>query len=385
MKQFCLVVSPVLIKTVFIAVLLFGILASPAYSESENYLFSGLDLSVTEGDTNLSILGFERNKILINKEGKKRALSNKSQIRLSMRSKMANRRAELLSTTVTPFYSRYHSDNAALQSTYFQLGVEEDQFDIYATSFQRSGSRYSIVVNGDLPVSGSAMDARSLTMSRIETFENMRYELEDRLVHESENFDSLRIIIELSMSEKTKDAYVVFLVYYSVPGEQGLVKRPLPGILGDMNESEPSEFEFEFGGFPNGFILENLATHIYAEGVEIPHNDSIGLMAMSEMETFTYLLSKYKTSRGKSEPVLFKPLDAGVFETLIPLSDLGVINLDLIVHPDGTTTVDFLNLTESQEKTRVSELVEQARFFPAMKDGGLVESKLYVPLTSLLQ
>ena len=135
---------------------------------------------------------------------------------------------------------------------------------------------------------------------------------------------------------------------------------------------------------PQGFSLLGIDAHVYSQGEEIPHAGSSNLKMLSGEEAFQYSLAKYKQTQGKSEPVLFRSLAAKDVTAFISEKEILRIKADLIVHPDGTTTVDYLSLEDNPITQKLVGVLEGVRFLPAMENGQPTESRISLRLSSLV-
>jgi hypothetical protein len=105
---------------------------------------------------------------------------------------------------------------------------------------------------------------------------------------------------------------------------------------------------------------------------------------LSDEEAFQYSLGKYKQTRGSSEPILFRSLEAEEVSSFISEKEILRIKADLIVHPDGSTTVDFLNTDEEPIAQKLVGMLEDVLFFPAMENGQPTESRISLRLSNLV-
>lgn len=352
-------------------------------SETENYFYTGLDMFWVEGGKKYPVHNFSKKRVQIRKDGKLVSVRKGGSLVYASRSKVSQRKVDLEIDKIDMKYSGYEADYEALQSTFSLLAIEEDSFDQNATSFFRSGSRFSIVQDSESLLSGSSLEAMSRTQSNIENFENVRIDLEENMNSSSSLVDTVVVEGELRLPTGDHDGYMMFLVSYSVVGSTKSL-QPVHRSFRHKGES-PYVFKYSMSGFPAGFQIEDVQVHVFSGGREIPHQDSQGLRVMSDQEYYEYLFSKYRKSSGRDEPVLFRRLDADAVAELAPSKRLDSIKVEIVVKPDGSPRVEYMNVGYVEEQQPLVALLEKARFFPAMENGRLVESKLFVPLSSLVQ
>jgi hypothetical protein len=123
---------------------------------------------------------------------------------------------------------------------------------------------------------------------------------------------------------------------------------------------------------------------VYSQGDEIPWEGSSGLKFLSEEEAFKYSLGKYKDSKGKVEPVLFRSLPSAAITSFLSEKEILEIEAELFVHPDGSTTVASLNTKDRPLTEKLAGVLEEIRFIPSMEDGEPTLSTVSLKLSSLI-
>jgi hypothetical protein len=254
-----------------------------------NRVFKGLDLYATAEGVEYEVVGFDRKRMLGTRDSKLYSMSLDSPVRYAYKSKMTTRWAEYDLVEMDPFYSRYIDDFDAWNTTVFQHDLEQDRYDVYASSHHRGGSRYSTVLTGDSSGAGSPSQARMESISKIETFDSLSFELENKLQNEGEYVDALRVKLTIKASHDISNAYLVALPHFTTPRDSIIKQRPFRKVLGDFKAKETRIFALQFFGFPQAFQMEAFELHLYSNGVEIPHQASPGLLVMTDQETFEYL------------------------------------------------------------------------------------------------
>ncbi|QXD25176.1 hypothetical protein F7C95_04550 [Opitutia bacterium ISCC 51] len=373
--------------TLFVFISTFSASADPSeqVAPAENYLFTGLDMYWVEGGQKYRVQDFSKKRVQIVKDGELVSVRKGGSLIYASRSKVSQQSLQLRIDKISTEYSKYQADYEALQSTFSLLAVESDSFDQNASSFFESGDRYSIVMNGETVLSGASVEAMERTQSNIENFENVRTDLEDKMNNAASLADMVRIQGELRLPAGIHEGFMMLLVRYTSAGNSSVKLQPVHRSFKHDGGDSPFAFNYAISGFPAGFHVEDVGIHVFSNGKEIPHQESNGLRGMSDLDYFEYLLSKYKKSSGREEPVLFRPLDADAIVEVAPSRNLGSIKIEMVVQPDGSTRVDYLNVGYIEDQQPLVALLEEARFFPAMENGALIESTLFVPLSSLVQ
>ncbi|MCB1120840.1 MAG: hypothetical protein KJT03_04785 [Verrucomicrobiae bacterium] len=355
-----------------------------AQDEPLNRMFTGLDLFSEVEGAEYQVVGFAKDRMLGTRDGKLYSMSLTSSLRYQFVPKITRRKAQLDKVVAEPFYSRYWEDFQALQATTSGIDFAEDVYNVYASSHTRSGARFSTLLTGEQASGGNPSLGKTESLAKIEAFDSLSYDLEYRLQNPEQFFDSLKLAFSLTLSHTLKNAYAVILVRFRTDNGRKVHQRPLHRVLGELNKDESRNFRFNFSGFPSGFEMEDLEFHFYSTGLEIPHQDSPGLIEMNDEDSFAYLLAKYKNGAGKPEPILFKPLDSGPVMSLISPEEVRRVKVDLLVRKDGTVSMDLVNLETASASTGLTQYLEGLRFFPAKESGRAIEARLFLPLTSLI-
>ncbi len=373
--------------TLFVFIFIFSASAeeSGQVAPAENYLFTGLDIYWVEGEQKYRVQDFSKKRVQIVKDGELVSVRKGGSLIYASRSKVSQQNLQLRIDDITTEYSNYQADYEALQSTFSLLAVESDNFDQNASSFFESGDRFSVVMDGETVLSGASTEAMERTQSNIENFENIRTDLEDNMNNAASLADMVRVEGELQLPVGIHEGFMMLLVRYTSPGSSGVKLQPVHRSFKHDDDDSSFVFNYAISGFPAGFHVEDVGVHVFSNGKEIPHQGSNGLLGISDRDYFEYLLSKYKKSSGREEPVLFRSLDADAIVQVAPSRNLGSIKIEMVVQSDGSTRVDYLNVGYIEDQQPLVALLEEARFFPAMENGALIESTLFVPLSSLVQ
>ena len=346
-------------------------------------LFEGMDLQVKTEEGVFPVVGFTKKQIIIARNGNKDSLSTKSSISYALRKKLTEKWVDLEILDTELFYSRMNSDFSTYSAALSQLDWEQDLSVDYSIG-DRGG-----FLEGDLPFSRggtsrlSEMERRSDSLSHMEGYEGLSRDLEEKF-HDPDSYaDSLRVVLSLEVDERLKDVYLVLIARIDSPGTEPDA-RPFIQIVGQLKPEKKRRVKVVFKNLPEGCSLLGIDAHVYSQGGEIPHAASSGLRMLSGEEAFQYSLGKYKQTRGKSEPILFRSLHANEISSFISEKEILRIKADLIVHPDGSTTVDFLSTEDEPIAQKLVGILEDVRFLPAMENGQLKETKISLKLSSLI-
>lgn len=229
----------------------------------------------------------------------------------------------------------------------------------------------------------ATMENTANSNTRVDDYEGLSRELEEKLHNPDAYVDSLKVVLALNVDELYKGVYLVLIARIDSPGTEPDA-RPFIQIVGQLKPEKTRRVKVVFKNLPEGFSLLGIDAHIYSQGEEIPHSGSSGVRMLSEEEAFQYSLSKYEQTSGRSEPILFRSLEAEEVSSFISEKEILRIKADLIVHPDGSTTVDFLNTVEEPVAQKLVGMLEDVRFFPAMENGQPTESRISLRLSKLV-
>ena len=347
-------------------------------------LFEGMDLQVTTEEGVFPVVGFTKKQILVARNGSKDSISTKSSISYALRKKLTDKWVELEVLEATPFYSQMNSDFATYSTALSELDREQDRTVDYSI-----GSRTGFIDEPTPYGRGSSsrlteLERRSNAMSRMEGYDGLTSDLEEKLQDPHAYVDSLRVVLKMNVDERYKDVYVVLIARVDSPATEPDA-RPFIQIVGQLRPEKSKKVKVVFKNLPEGFSLLGIDAHVYSQGSEIPHAGSSNLVMYSDEEAFQYSLAKYKQTRGRSEPVLFRSLSANDVTAFISEKEILRIKADLIVHPDGTTTVDYLSTEDEPITEKLVGMLEDVRFFPAMENGQPTETKISLRLSSLVE
>ena len=347
--------------------------ARPPYA-----LFEGMDLQVTTDEGVFPIVGFNKKQILVARNGSRDAVSTKSSISYALRKKLTDKWVDLKILETERFYSQMNSEFAAYSSAVSRHDWRQDRVTENAPERRdRLGER-----DLDRPA-GISPELGASPSSRLPTFEGLSRELEEKLHNPDAYADSLKVLLSLDVDELYKGVYVVLVARIDSPGTEPDA-RPFIQIVGRLKPEKTRKVKVVFKHLPEGFSLLGIDAHVYSQGEEIPHAGSTGLSMLSEEEAFQYSLTKHKQAGGRTEPVLFRSVQAKEITSFISEKEILRIKADLIVHPDGSTTVDYLSTENEPITEKLVGMLEGVRFVPAMENGQPTESRITLDLSSLV-
>ncbi len=344
-------------------------------------LFDGMDLQARKGGALYPIVGFNKKRIIITRNGTRDPLSTKSEISYALRRKMSSKWLTMRITETDPFNYELQSQLANYSAALAQLEREE---------IQRLDSRVDIGENG---IEGRGRDSRrgdpgapvvnSSNLRGAEEYKLLIKDLEEKLYSPDASVDALRVVLDLESDILMKGVYLVLIARIDSPATEPDA-RPLIQIVGQLQPDKSRKVKAVFKDLPLGFSLLDLDIHVYSQGDEIPWEGSSGLKFLSEEEAFKYSLGKYKDSKGKVEPVLFRSLPSAAITSFLSEKEILEIEAELFVHPDGSTTVASLNTKDRPLTEKLAGVLEEIRFIPAMEDGEPTLSTVSLKLSSLI-
>ena len=343
-------------------------------------LFSGMDLQVKAEEGTFPIVGFSKKQIVVARNGSRDPLPSQSEITYSLRKKLSSKWVELKIRETQKYYSEANADFAAYSSAMTQGDRDRDRQVDYALGRSSNG------VNSDPKVTrrtGTGDSGFDRTQAGGSTHEAISSDLEHKFQDSDSYADSLKVSLSLEVDELMKGVYLVLIARIDSPATEPDA-RPLIQMVGQLKPSKVRKVKAVLKNLPEGFSLLGLDVHIYSQGEEIPHHLSSGLKRLTEEEAFSYSLGKYKESGGKKDPVLFRSLRAESLSGFLSEKQILAIQADLIVHPDGSTTVDFLNTQDEPVAEKLLVMLEDVRFLPAMLDGKPTEARVSMNLSKLV-
>ena len=346
-------------------------------------MFEGMDLQVTSDDGVFPIVGFNKKQIIVARNGSRDSVSTKSNISYALRNKLSDKWVDLKILETERFYSQMNSDFAAYSSAVSQLDREQDRSADHALG-RRDGLHERNHEGNRRGTTGVGQyESRVGSQSRLNNYEGLSRELEDKFHNPDAYADSLKVILSLDVDELYKGVYLVLIARIDSPGTEPDA-RPFIQVVGQLKPEKTRKVKVVFKNLPEGFSLLGIDVHAYSQGEEIPHAGSTGLKLMSEEEAFQYSLSQYKEKDGRTEPVLFRSVQAEAISTFMSEKEILRIKADLIVHPDGSTTVDYLNAENTPITEKLVGMLEGVRFVPAMENGQPTEARISLDLSSLV-
>ncbi len=346
-------------------------------------LFEGMDLQVTTDEGEFPIVGFTKKQILIARNGSRDSLSTKSNIAYAIRKKLSDKWVDLKILETERFYSEMNSDFAAYSSVVSQLDREQDRVDYQAMGRRDGIEEGDILQRPRGPRGVEVLENSARPQAPTNSYEGLSRELEEKLQNPEAYVDSLKVLLSLDVDERYKGVYLVLIARIDSPGTEPDA-RPFIQVVGQLKPEKTRKVKVVFENLPEGFSLLGVEAHVYSQGEEIPHAGSSDLKMLTEEEAFQYSLTKYKQARGRTEPSLFRSLSVTDVSSLISEKEILQIKADLIVHPDGTTTVDYLSTEDEPISEKLVGMLEEVRFIPAMEDGQPTESRISLKLSSLV-
>ena len=344
-------------------------------------LFDGMDLQARKGGALYPIVGFNKKRIIITRNGTRDPLSTKSEISYALRRKMSSKWLTMRITETDPFNYELQSQLANYSAALSQLEREE---------IQRLDSRVDIGENG---IECRGRDGRrgdpgapvvnSSNLRGAEEYKLLIKDLEEKLYSPDASVDALRVVLDLESDILMKGVYLVLIARIDSPATEPDA-RPLIQIVGQLQPDKSRKVKAVFKDLPLGFSLLDIDIHVYSQGDEIPWEGSSGLKFLSEEEAFKYSLGKYKDSKGKVEPVLFRSLPSAAITSFLSEKEILEIEAELFVHPDGSTTVASLNTKDRPLTEKLAGVLEEIRFIPSMEDGEPTLSTVSLKLSSLI-
>lgn len=346
-------------------------------------LFGGMDLQVQTDDGTFPVVGFTKKRIMIARNGTNDPLATDSRITYALRKKLSAKWIDLKVLETERFYSRANSDFAAYSSAVTQYEREQDRRVDYAIGRRTNGLPSDPkITRRPSPVDPSLQDPVAGALGP-ETYEGLSRELEDKLLDPEAYADSLKVVLSLASDELLKGVYLVLIASIDSPGTEPDA-RPFIQIVGQLKPENERRVKVVFRDLPEGFSLLGLEVHAYSKGEELPHHGSKNLRLLTEEEAFEYSLGKYMEAGGQAEPKLFRSLRAEAITSFVSEKEILRIQANLIVHPDGSTTVDYLNTRDQPLADRLVGVLESVRFLPAIQDGQPTESRISLSLSSLV-
>ncbi|MDG2166820.1 MAG: hypothetical protein P8L44_02700 [Opitutales bacterium] len=346
-------------------------------------LFEGMDLQVSTEEGVFPVVGFTKKQILVARNGSRDSLSTESSISYALRRKLTDKWVDLEIVETELFYSQMNSDFSAYSAALSENDREQDR------SLDHSLGGRGDLIGEDNPFGRggttrlSDLENRTHSHSHRDGYEGLSHDLEGKLHDPQAYADSLRVVLDLDVDERFKGVYLVLIARIDSPGTEPDA-RPFIQMVGQLKPEKTRRVKVVFKNLPQGCSLLGIDAHVYSQQGEIPHSSSTDLAMLSNEEAFQYSLGKYKQTRGRSEPSLFRSLPATDITSFISEKEILRIKADLIVHPDGSATVDYLSTEDEPITQKLVGMLEGVRFFPAMENGQPTESKISLRLSSLV-
>ncbi len=344
-------------------------------------LSDGMDLQARKDGGLFPIVGFSKKRIVITRNGTRDPLSTKSEISYALRRKMSSKWVDMKIVETESFNYELQAQLAAYSNALSQLDRNENL---------EAGGRIDVGENG---IEGRNHDGRQVTPGPLaigmngqrppEEYKLLIKELEDKLFNPDVLANALRVVLDLETKVPTKGVYLVLIARVDSPATEP-DSRPLIQVVGQLEPDKKRTVKAVFKDLPAGFSLLDLDIHIYSRGDEIPWEGSSGLKMLSEDEAFEYSLGRYKDSKGKVEPVLFRPLPSAAITSFLSEKEILEIQAELFVYPDGSARVSSINTDDRPLSDKLAGILEDVRFIPAIEDGEPTLSTVSLKLSSLI-
>lgn len=325
----------------------------------EASLFRGMKVTVDDGGDEYPVIGIDGDRYVISKNGEQRTLPAKSSIITQPIARFSRQVIEIT------------EDTFELTSTaYSQLVQQRDQM----RALQMTSRVLIDVKNETVDVEDFSSEPRVMDIDR-------------KIAEAAQNPDTIAAKLTVNAPSEQPDLYLLGLVYFTV--EQDGVKRPAyKGQLqevGTLLAGESKELSIEISDLPQNIEVDRMAYHFYSRGEEIATNQSEKRRVLSEEETYDYLLHRYMAAAaGKSRgPSLFKPIKKNDVSRFLDSDQMSAVILNLLIDENGRVEDVSVQSGLSQWQIEVSQLVEQARFFPSLDNGQPVEKQLKLRLSQI--
>ena len=209
----------------------------------EPSLFRGMKIAVVDGNNEYPVIGIDREKYVVLKDGQQETLSSKSEIQ----------------TNPAPRFSKQF------------IAIVEDSIETSSRTYQQ------LVMKRD-QMRALQMTSRVLIDVKNETVDVEDYSSEpkimdlDREIAEAEkNPDTVEVNLTISSPWVQPDLYLLGALYFTVE-QDGERKPAYKGQLvevGDVQAGENQEIELSISDLPPGIEVDRVAYHFYRRGEEI--------------------------------------------------------------------------------------------------------------------
>jgi len=201
-----------------------------------------------------------------------------------------------------------------------------------------------------------------------------------------ELFDAVEVSFAVASETPLHDPYVIIITrFHEKNAKPGEVRNAI--FAKAMNPIGPKlqKIELLHGGFPRGFVIEDLQVHLYNLGEEIATDVVSKRVPLTRDEAFTYVkiqyLSSHKDATVAATPVLGR-LSA---ETRAGLTSQQLSSPYFVrVSKDGLPVAAYADKACTQPVDAVLDpLIANVRFTPALEKGKPVESVARLLFTHL--
>lgn len=202
-----------------------------------------------------------------------------------------------------------------------------------------------------------------------------------------EAFDAMEVDFELSAPTPLADPAVVVVMRYRHRGTpRGTERDMIHAQTLDGLDRTPRKISVRQGGFPRGFVLDEVQVHVYDGGREVASNIAPKRVELDREEAFQYVLMEHLSAhRGETMPAA-PALGAPTPEQRAQIApdDLKRV-YHLRIGKDGRLQGVY---TDATGRVRVSagavvEAFESVLFKPALEKGRAVEGTLALRLDDL--
>jgi hypothetical protein len=200
-------------------------------------------------------------------------------------------------------------------------------------------------------------------------------------------YDAYTVTFTVSAPGVVENAHAVLILEVLSPTTpnvplQTVMLRNLPKLT-----PEPRKVTLEQRGLPEGFAVNSVAVHIFANGRELASNLSTQSLAVTRDEAHQFLVIRY-TLDHKNESLaaaLIPDLVSSVPAERLPAAELGR-RIEVQVNRDGKVERASLDPElASGLATLVGDLVNRACFYPALHKGQAVAAPITLTLADFVQ
>lgn len=203
-----------------------------------------------------------------------------------------------------------------------------------------------------------------------------------------ENFDAIRVSMELSSPERIEDPYLLVIARIHERDEKaGVFRNWIFAQKLEAIDSKPRKIHINQGGLPEGYTLEDCQVRIYSRGRELPTSVSPNSISLSRDEARQYLLIEHvAANKGGTMPAL--PVFGEAPADLKARLAAGEFTQPYFVRVDaeGNALGTFIDRECSRpaDDPYVESFVAHALFVPALEKGKAVPGVARLQLGALI-